>query len=106
MKDANIIMIIIGAVLWTLWLERNRVIFTGGIAKQASSLRAQILAICRFWCSNQKYNALDKLTYVLPHDVKGLLGGLLTIPMEDGQVTTPMLAIGHLMENRFEDEGL
>lgn len=60
----------------------------------ASSLGPQILAIARFWCFNQKYNALEKLIYMLPRDVKGLLEGLLTISMEDGHDTILMLEIG------------
>lgn len=48
--------------------------------KQASSLGSQILAIAKFWCSNQKYNALDNLICMLPPDVKSLLGNLLIIP--------------------------
>ena len=94
LKDDNIIMIVIGAVLWNLWLERNRVIFKGGVAKHASCIGAQIIATARFWCLQQKFNALEKLTFVLPSDVTGLLGILITILTEDGQVITPMLGIG------------
>ena len=54
--------------------------FKRASAKQASSLGVQIITLAKFWCLQQKYNTIEKLTTVLPSDVKGLLDDLLTIP--------------------------
>lgn len=46
---------------------------------------------------------LEKLTFVLLSDVKSLLDVLLTIPMEDGQVTTSMLGIESSLDEAMQD---
>ena len=93
-KDENLVGIILGAVLWNLWLERNMVIFRGGIAKSPQNIGVQIIATTKFWCSNQKFDAIDKLQCMLPRDSKDLSGGLLTISGEDAQVQPVCLVLG------------
>lgn len=105
MKDDNLVMMIIGAVLWTVWLERNRLIFKGGVAKGPHTLGTQIIAFVKFWCSLQKYEAIEKLIYILPPDAKDLLGGLLATHMEDTRAIIPILGTGSRMEDEATDGG-
>lgn len=75
MKDYNIVEITRGAVLWNIWLERNRIIFRRGTIRSVQSLGVQIVAIAQFWCQHQRYDANSNLQFMLPFDTKGLSGG-------------------------------
>ena len=66
-------------MLWTIWLERTRVIFKGGQVHSVQSLGAQIISTAKFWCTNQLYDALSNLICMIPLETKDLQGGLPTI---------------------------
>jgi hypothetical protein len=90
MKDPNVVEMIRGAVLWCVWLERNRLIFRGATAKSLQNIGAQIISLVKFWCHHQTYEANTNLTCILPCDTKDLVGGLLTSSMEEEQVIIPL----------------
>jgi hypothetical protein len=90
MKDSNVVEMVRGAVLWCVWLERNRLIFKDGTAKNVQCLGAQIIYFVKFWCKSQSYDAIDNLTYILPCDTKNLIGDSLISLEEDVQDTTPL----------------
>ena len=93
LKDPNIIEIIRGSVLWSLWLDRNIIIFQGGQVQAVHVLGSKILTIARFWALNQKIDLSCKLNLIFPCDLKELIGSTVTISMGAPRGSTPMLGI-------------
>lgn len=48
LKDPHLVELTRGAVLWTLWIERNRIIFKGHI-RSIRNIGSQIIATAKFW---------------------------------------------------------
>jgi hypothetical protein len=42
-----------GAVLWTVWLERNKLYFTDKDACSVSVLERKIISLATYWCSQK-----------------------------------------------------
>lgn len=78
MKDANVVEMIRGVVLWSIWLKRDRLIFRDGNAKSLQVVGSHIISLVQFWCKNQKYDACNIFKYIIPCDAEGLAGNLLT----------------------------
>jgi hypothetical protein len=93
MKESKLVELIRGAVLWTIWLERNRLIFKGGTVKTIQGLGVQIRSVASFWCKNQKIDSCSKFNLMLPCNVKDLLGFMALNSMEEAQGTIPMLGV-------------
>ena len=72
LKDKLLLEMIRGAVLWLLWLERNKVIFQGSQPVPLKVLGAKILSLVSFWCKSNNDKSFFKLTLILPCDVKEL----------------------------------
>ena len=93
LKEPDLIEIIRGSVLWTIWLDRNRIIFKEGKVQDVQILGAKILTMARFWALNQKTDLTGDLNLILPCDLKDLSGCTMVISMGDTQVSTPMLGV-------------
>lgn len=65
MKDPNIVKIIRGVVLWSVWLERNMLIFKGASSRSVQSIGVQIVAIAQFSCQHYWYDANSNLQFML-----------------------------------------
>ena len=87
LKDANLVKMIRGAVLWSLWLDRNRIVFRNGNILNIQALGSKIISLAFFWASQQKTDLTEQLKLIMPCDVKDLLGTTLAISMGDIQVT-------------------
>jgi hypothetical protein len=74
-------------MLWTIWLERNRLCFSDYNCCNIKEIGAKIISLATFWCSG-KGNIL-KLSLVLPQNTVNLLLQVL------GEVT---LALVHTQE--------
>lgn len=90
LKDANLVEIIRGAVLWLLWLDRNRIVKDGRI-HDIKTLGSKIISTAYFWASQQKSDLTAQLNLILLCDVKVLIGTTTVVFMEDIQDTTHML---------------
>lgn len=61
-----------GTVIWSVWLERNKIIFKGGKIKSAKSLGMYIVNLVKYWCQLGKNNSYLKAQMVIPWDVNDL----------------------------------
>jgi hypothetical protein len=73
LKDRLLIELVRGAILWSVWLERNRVIFKEAQPKTPKALGISIISLATFWCKSKGNNSFFKLTLILPCDVNDLL---------------------------------
>ena len=68
LKDRLLIELVRGAVLWSLWLARNKLCFQGVRAKPRA-LGAKIISLAKFWVTSKDNGSVLKLSLVLPTDV-------------------------------------
>lgn len=68
LKDRVLIELHRGAIMWTIWLERNRLIFKGATCKNSAMMGAQIIAMASFWCQKKIKN--KKMTHFYFRDTK------------------------------------
>jgi hypothetical protein len=61
-----------GAFLWTIWNERNHLIFQDGNCKILRSLGESIIALLKYWCLIKGSSYLDSLHHILPANVNSL----------------------------------
>jgi hypothetical protein len=61
-----------GAGIWTLWLERNRLIFKGSNCKSVRNLGGSIISLIKFWCQAKGNSYIDNLHLVVPPNVNSL----------------------------------
>ena len=54
LKNANLVEIIQGVVLWSLWLDKNRIVFRNDNILNIQTLCSKIISIAFFWTSQQK----------------------------------------------------
>ena len=73
LKDRLLIELVRGAILWSVWLERNRVIFKEAQSKTPKALGISIISLATFWCKSKGNDSFFKLTLILPCDVNDLL---------------------------------
>lgn len=98
LKDANLEEIIRGSVLWSLWLDRNRIVFKDGRIQDIKFLGSKILSVAYFWASQQKSDLSSQLNLILPCDVKDLIGTTVATFMEKKQDMIPMLEAGTTLD--------
>ena len=73
LKDRLLVELLRGAILWIVWLERNRVIFNDNTTPiSAKSVGFKIISLATFWCKSSSDNSYLKLSLMLPCDVKDL----------------------------------
>ena len=102
LKDANLVEIIRGAVLWNIWLDRNRILFNAGHVYTVQVLGAKIMALANFWATNQKSNLTSQLNLILPSDLKDLIGSTM-VSMEAIQDLTHMHGLGITLMDDVSD---
>ena len=73
LKDPKLIEIIRGAVLWTLWNDRNRIIFQNGQVHDIKVLGSKIISVACFWALNQKQDLTSQLNIIFPCHLKNLI---------------------------------
>lgn len=61
-----------GVVLWTIWLERNRLCFQGGFCESLKSVDNVIITSAKFWCAVRKDGSILKLFLILPDNTLDL----------------------------------
>lgn len=91
LKDANLVEIIRGAVLWSLRLDRNRIMFKDGRIHEIQDLDSKIIPTAYFWASQQKVDSTSQLKLIFPCDVKDLIGTTVVVFMEEVQDIIRML---------------
>ena len=72
LKDKNTVMLMLASVLWTIWLERNRICFNTTTPLSVKSIGAKLISLAHLWCNSIPKNSLLKLSLMLPSDVKDL----------------------------------
>jgi hypothetical protein len=73
LKDRYVIEFIRCAVLWVVWLERNKLCFTNQKRQTVAMLGSHILSLAKHWCTCKGKVDLLKLSLVLPQDVDALM---------------------------------
>ena len=68
MKDALLVELVRGAVLWTVWLVRNKLCFQG-VRTTPRNVGLQILSLTNFWVNSRNDGSKLKLSLILPSDV-------------------------------------
>jgi hypothetical protein len=72
LKDDVIVETIRGAVLWVIWLERNKLCYTDGKCRNIKAIGLHIISLTFFWCTNMGKGNLLKLSLVLPQNTDDL----------------------------------
>jgi hypothetical protein len=73
LKNQYVVELIRGAVLWIVWLERNRLCFANkGKPKHVTVTGMQIISLARYWCGIKGKTNLLHLSIILPQDVEVL----------------------------------
>jgi hypothetical protein len=60
-------------VLWTIWLERDKLVFTDKKASSIVVLGMNIINLTQYWCLQKGKVGLLKLSLVLPQKVDDLI---------------------------------
>jgi hypothetical protein len=71
-KNSQLIEMIRGAVLWTIWLEWNILCFQNGSQKIIRSVEIQILRLVFFWCQHACPSLYNDLLSIMPQKVQNL----------------------------------
>ena len=72
LKDRLLVELLRGAVLWCIWLEKNRVCFNDKQPLIIKALGGKIISLAYFWCNAHPSNSILKLSLMLSSDVKDL----------------------------------
>jgi hypothetical protein len=72
-----------GVVLWTIWLEKNKLVFTNKKACSAAVLGRKIINLAQHWCLQKGKVNLLKLSLVLPYEVENLIMHVLVLLEEE-----------------------
>jgi hypothetical protein len=97
-KNSQLIEMIRGAVLWTIWLERNKLCFQNDPPKIIKSVGMQILRLVFFWCQHACSSHYNDLLSVMPQEVQNL--PLQVNHLEDLVVTDLLVREDHLYGKR------
>ena len=107
LKDRLLVELLRGAILWIVWLERNRVIFHDNSTPiSAKSLGLKIISLATFWCKSRSENSYLKLSLMLPYDVKDLPDHILEEEEESTQVSGTGSPPGQMSGEELTDEDL
>jgi hypothetical protein len=66
LKNNYVVELIRSVVLWTVWLERNKLCFATHKSKFVEMMGMQIISITRHWSSKSGPNNMLKLSIILP----------------------------------------
>jgi hypothetical protein len=72
LKNKFVIEMVRGAVLWNVWLERNRLCFTNHKPRTVSMVAMQIVSMAHHWCKKKGKIDLLHLSLVLPQEIADL----------------------------------
>lgn len=72
LKNKSVLEAVRGAVMWVVWLERNRICLENGKVRSLKSLGLHMINLASFWCKNKGKTNILKLSLVLPQDVVDL----------------------------------
>lgn len=72
LPDSHLCEILRGALLWTIWNERNRIIFRGGDCKSIRQLGYSRNSLAKHWFQIKGNEYQAQLHYILPPDVQSL----------------------------------
>jgi zinc-binding in reverse transcriptase len=81
LKNKFVIEMVRGAVLWTVWLERNKLCFTDKQACSIPVLGNKIISLANYWCSQKGKVNLFKLSLVMSQEVGDLFMQVQEVPM-------------------------
>jgi hypothetical protein len=99
LKNKYVIEMIRGAVLWNVWLERNRLCFTNYKSRTVSMLAMQIISMAHHWCQKKGRVDLLYLSLVLPQEIAEL--SMQVQPLSEEEA---MLVEGGQIEVILEDD--
>jgi hypothetical protein len=71
-KDTVNVEMVRRAILWVIWLERNKLCFTNGKCKNIKVVGLQIISLTFFWCTHMRKGNLLKPSLVLPQTTDDL----------------------------------
>jgi hypothetical protein len=54
LKDTVIVEMVRGAILWVIWLERNKLCFTNEKYRNIKAVGLQIISLTSFWCTHMR----------------------------------------------------
>jgi hypothetical protein len=94
-KDRLLIELLRGAVLWIIWLERNRLCFNDSTPCSIKILGTKIISLTQFWCQSRGDDYFFKLNLIMPFDVKDLPDLLL---LEEARSPEPIQALDLLVQ--------
>lgn len=72
LKDKSMVELVRGTILWTIWLERNKLCFQNSSIPSIQSVGAKIISLATLWCKSLGTNQLLKLPLLMPLDVVDL----------------------------------
>lgn len=72
LKDKLLVELLRIVVLWSVWRERNNIIFNGVNLLCFKALGTKIITLPSFWCQSRYNDSYLKLTMILRSDVKDL----------------------------------
>jgi hypothetical protein len=68
-KNNDICEIIRGAFLWTIWKERNKIVFERAKCKSLRALGNSIITLAKYWCRKKDDDYQFNLHLILPQNI-------------------------------------
>ena len=72
LKHIPLVEFVRGAVLWIIWLERNKICFQETCIPSLKSVGSKIISLVKFWCNHTNTGSLLQLSLILPMDTNDL----------------------------------
>ena len=89
LKNAPLVEIVRGVVLWCVWLEKNKLCFQNTCVPSLSSVGTKIISLVDFWCKTLLSSSLLHLSLILPLDTNHLhTQELIPLPSEGEEIIT------------------
>ena len=73
LKDRLMVELVRGAVLWTIWLERNKLCFDTKAIPPLRVLGAKIIALATFWCKTLSHNTFLIISMWAPPSLNAIV---------------------------------